>query len=108
MVRACCLLPACPALQPKVYSREGKELGEMPKGDMYIRDLKNTKGARRPAGVGAGAVSGHCGDRGAPSHSTPHSKCRLNLVVGTPLHALQATSPTAPAACGTPLSAARC
>jgi hypothetical protein len=31
-------------LQPKVYTREGKELGEFPKGDMYIRDLKNTKG----------------------------------------------------------------
>ncbi|KAL4433682.1 hypothetical protein ABPG75_000123 [Micractinium tetrahymenae] len=30
--------------QPKVYNRDGKELGELPKGDMYIRDLKNTKG----------------------------------------------------------------
>lgn len=31
-------------VQPKVYNRDGKELGELPKGDMYIRDLKNTKG----------------------------------------------------------------
>ena len=31
-------------LQPKVFNREGRELGEFPKGDMYIRDLKNTKG----------------------------------------------------------------
>jgi hypothetical protein len=34
-------------LQPKVYTREGKELGEFPKGDMYIRDMKNTKGECR-------------------------------------------------------------
>lgn len=27
-----------------MYNREGKELGELPKGDMYIRDMKNTKG----------------------------------------------------------------
>lgn len=32
-------------MQPKVYNRDGKELGELPKGDMYIRDMKNTKGA---------------------------------------------------------------
>lgn len=31
-------------MQPKVYNRDGKELGEFPKGDMYIRDMKNTKG----------------------------------------------------------------
>ena len=30
--------------QPKVYDREGKSQGELPRGDMYIRDLKNTKG----------------------------------------------------------------
>ncbi|KAL4854123.1 WD repeat-containing protein 70 [Chlorella vulgaris] len=30
--------------QAKLYNRDGKELGELPKGDMYIRDLKNTKG----------------------------------------------------------------
>lgn len=30
--------------QPKLYDRDGKELGEMIRGDMYIRDMKNTKG----------------------------------------------------------------
>lgn len=30
--------------QPKVYDREGKELGQFVRGDMYIRDQKNTKG----------------------------------------------------------------
>lgn len=30
--------------KPKVYDREGREMGEMPRGDMYIRDMKNTKG----------------------------------------------------------------
>jgi hypothetical protein len=30
--------------QPKIYDRDGRELGEFNKGDMYIRDLKNTKG----------------------------------------------------------------
>uniref|UniRef100_A0A061QZ94 Wd repeat-containing protein 70-like n=1 Tax=Tetraselmis sp. GSL018 TaxID=582737 RepID=A0A061QZ94_9CHLO len=29
---------------PKVYDRDGRELGEFPRGDMYIRDMKNTKG----------------------------------------------------------------
>ena len=70
MVRACCLLPACPALQPKVYSREGKELGEMPKGDMYIRDLKNTKGA---AGFGGHGRVGLWSQSCPPAPLTPHS-----------------------------------
>lgn len=30
--------------QSKLYDRDGKELGEMIRGDMYIRDMKNTKG----------------------------------------------------------------
>lgn len=30
--------------QPKIYTRDGKEEGEFPRGDMYIRDMKNTKG----------------------------------------------------------------
>jgi len=38
-------LPGEHGMQPKVYNRDGKELGELPKGDMYIRDMKNTKGA---------------------------------------------------------------
>ncbi len=28
----------------KVYDRDGKERGEFVRGDMYIRDMKNTKG----------------------------------------------------------------
>ena len=30
--------------QPKVYDRDGNELGCYPRGDMYSRDQKNTKG----------------------------------------------------------------
>jgi len=30
--------------QPKIYSRDGVQEGEFPRGDMYIRDLKNTTG----------------------------------------------------------------
>ena len=30
--------------QPKIFDRDGHELGQSVKGDMYIRDLKNTKG----------------------------------------------------------------
>jgi len=30
--------------QPKIYTRDGIEEGEFARGDMYIRDLKNTKG----------------------------------------------------------------
>lgn len=30
--------------QPKIFDREGHALGQFVKGDMYIRDLKNTKG----------------------------------------------------------------
>ena len=30
--------------QPKIFDREGHELGQFVKGDMYIRDLKNTRG----------------------------------------------------------------
>lgn len=36
------VVPSCS--QPKVYNRDGKQLAEFPKGDMYIMDLKNTKG----------------------------------------------------------------
>ena len=34
--------------QPKVFDRDGRELGECDKGDMYIRDMKNTKGHCSP------------------------------------------------------------
>lgn len=30
--------------QPKIFTRDGKEEGEFPRGDMYLRDMKNTKG----------------------------------------------------------------
>jgi WD40 repeat protein len=30
--------------QPRFYDRDGKLLGECVRGDMYIRDMKNTKG----------------------------------------------------------------
>ena len=30
--------------QPKIYTRDGVQEGEFPRGDMYIRDLKNTTG----------------------------------------------------------------
>jgi WD repeat-containing protein 70 len=46
--------------QPKIYDREGKELGEMPRGDMYIRDMKNTKGHVAPCSGG----TWHPTDRG--------------------------------------------
>ncbi|KAK2079304.1 hypothetical protein QBZ16_002995 [Prototheca wickerhamii] len=45
--------------QPKVYDREGKELGQFVRGDMYIRDQKNTKGH----------VSGCTGGQWHPSDS---------------------------------------
>ena len=34
--------------QPKVFDRDGREVGECDKGDMYIRDMKNTKGHCSP------------------------------------------------------------
>lgn len=51
--------------QPKIYDRDGKEQGEFPRGDMYIRDMKNTKGhvtgctsgAWHPIDKGAGLTS---------------------------------------------------
>ena len=39
--------------QPKIYDRDGKEQGELPLGDMYIRDMKNTKGHIAPCRGGA-------------------------------------------------------
>ena len=38
--------------QPKIYDRDGREIGEFTKGDMYIRDLKNTKGHCSPCTSG--------------------------------------------------------
>ena len=39
--------------QPKIYDRDGRELGEFDKGDMYLRDMKNTKGHVSPCTGGA-------------------------------------------------------
>ena len=39
-----CLLVVSGSAQPQVYDRDGHELGEMIRGDMYIRDMRNTKG----------------------------------------------------------------
>lgn len=30
--------------QPKIMTREGEDVGEMPRGDPYLRDMKNTRG----------------------------------------------------------------
>lgn len=38
---------------PKVFDRDGQELAQCPRGDMYIRDMKNTKGHI------TGCTSGH-------------------------------------------------
>ena len=38
------LLVISSSLQPKLYSREGEELMEYVKGDMYLRDMRHTKG----------------------------------------------------------------
>ena len=37
----------------KVYDRDGRERGESLQGDMYIRDLRNTKGHVSPCTNGA-------------------------------------------------------
>jgi WD repeat-containing protein 70 len=38
------LLVITSSLQPRLYSREGTELVEFVKGDMYLRDMRHTKG----------------------------------------------------------------
>lgn len=38
------LLVLTSSLQPKIFSREGIELAEFQRGDVYIRDMRNTKG----------------------------------------------------------------
>ncbi|KAK4363650.1 hypothetical protein RND71_018891 [Anisodus tanguticus] len=42
--------------QAKIYDRDGLTLGEFVRGDMYIRDLKNTKGKSIAGGVGDGSI----------------------------------------------------
>ncbi|GMH33543.1 hypothetical protein BSKO_01377 [Bryopsis sp. KO-2023] len=46
-----CFMAVTGATQAKIYDRDGKTLGEFIRGDMYIRDMRNTKGH----------VSGLCG-----------------------------------------------
>ena len=48
--------------QMKVFDRDGKERGETAKGDMYIRDLRNTKGHVSPCTFG----QWHPNDRWSP------------------------------------------
>ena len=38
------LLVLTSSLQPKLFSREGIEIAEFHRGDVYIRDMRNTKG----------------------------------------------------------------
>ena len=38
------LLVIASSLQPKIYSREGIELAEFIRGDVYLRDMRHTKG----------------------------------------------------------------
>ena len=38
------ILVVAGSAQPKIISREGKDLVECLKGDQYLQDLKNTKG----------------------------------------------------------------
>ena len=55
--------------QMKVFDRDGKERGETTKGDMYIRDLRNTKGHVSPCTYG----QWHPNDRRAPATSRARS-----------------------------------
>ena len=55
--------------QPKVYDRDGHELGELPKGDMYIRDATHTKGHQYRCCGGAWHPDERCARKGRPAHS---------------------------------------
>ena len=46
--------------QIKVYDRDGVERGESAKGDMYIRDLRNTKGHVSPCTGGQWHPADRC------------------------------------------------
>ena len=48
------------ASQIKVYDRDGVERGESAKGDMYIRDLRNTKGHVSPCTGGQWHPADRC------------------------------------------------
>ena len=46
--------------QPKVYDREGVELMKFVKGDMYLRDLSNTKVRIPVENINSLIKSDHC------------------------------------------------
>lgn len=60
-----CFLAATGAAQAKIYDRDGKPRGEFVRGDMYIRDMRNTKGH----------VSGICGGKWHPHDRNTAMTC---------------------------------
>ena len=58
----------------KVFDRDGKERGETVKGDMYIRDLRNTKGHVSPCTFG----QWHPNDRYLPHMHHKRQKLMLS------------------------------
>ncbi|CAG9464534.1 unnamed protein product [Pedinophyceae sp. YPF-701] len=67
------LLAVTGSPQPKLYDREGHSLGEFPRGDMYIRDMRNTKGHVSSCTGG----SFHPADRGKAMTSSVDGTVRL-------------------------------
>ncbi len=61
------------AWRAKVFDREGRELGELPRGDPYIRDKKNTAG--HTGGLTGGAW--HPADKGAALTSSEDGTLRV-------------------------------
>ncbi|KAK3240584.1 hypothetical protein CYMTET_49585 [Cymbomonas tetramitiformis] len=57
--------------QPKIFDRDGREEGEFVRGDMYIRDMKNTKGH----------VMGCTGGMWHPHHRAEAMSCSLDGTV---------------------------
>lgn len=60
-----CFLAVSGATQAKIYDRDGKTVGEFIRGDMYIRDMRNTKGH----------VSGLCGGSWHPHDRNTAMTC---------------------------------
>lgn len=59
--------------QPKIYDRDGHELGEFVKGDMYIRDLTHTKGHQYHCYSGQWHPSSKCRSIAAPFLAAAHT-----------------------------------
>ena len=53
-------LAATGAAKVKVYDRDGVERGESLQGDMYIRDMRNTKGHVSPCTYGQWHPADRC------------------------------------------------